>query len=114
MNRRLQFTLRSLLVAMLVVAWFSAWIEQQMQIVRERQFEIASEAGVPGFFVIAKRRTGGQPIDVPWLRRQLGDRTVTAIIYYPRLDHQRGWLRKVKRLFPEAKVIEREPWYCRS
>ncbi len=112
--RRPQLTLRALLVAMLVVGAVLAWIEQQMSIVRERAAMIVLEGSAPVMFVRAESVSEWEASGVSWLRRQLGDRAIVGIVYYSKSDPHRHWLPKLKRLFPEAKIIETASWHCRS
>ena len=104
---RPQFTLRSLLVAMLVVACPLAWIANDMNAVRRRRLLIAQGYNLHGAIAIGGQLRGmpAQP-DISWLRRLLGDSPKGIIFYFRELDSTGDELARAKALFPEATVLE--------
>jgi hypothetical protein len=111
---RPQFTLRASLFGILLVANLFQWIEQEVRIVRERQTMVEFQNGSPGDFLKAESASERQLSKISWLREQLGDQAIVAILYRRMGDRGQRWLRKATRLFPEAEVIETQGFQCKT
>ena len=99
---RPQFTLRALLVAMLVVGATLAWVAHNARIVRERQATLDRFSG--RLYIMDDMRE--VPVELPWIRRVLGDRAIPAL-YDELAEPEREQVQLLRRLFPEAKILIR-------
>jgi hypothetical protein len=99
---RPQFTLRALLVAMLVVAVTLAWVARNARIVRERQAMLRQFSG--RLFIV--HRLVREPVELPWIRRLLGDEPIPAL-YDDLAEPEREQVQRLRGLFPEARILTR-------
>lgn len=114
MSRRLQFSLRALLVAVMVVAVSCAWIGSNAILVRQRKAMIQGD--VNGVWGVQRIRNPPEPIELPWIRRVFGDYPVMEIHCMPPgaiasgvrskltgvVDH--ALVVRIRRLFREATI----------
>jgi hypothetical protein len=97
-RRRFQFRLRTLMIAVAVVAIPCAYVGWQMKIVRTRRAELnrTVDARLVGIADDDEERV------IPWVRRVLGDQRVASIRMLVGTDVAE--LDRLRALFPEAKV----------
>lgn len=108
---RFQFRLRTLFVVMTVLAIPCAWVGWQAKTVRARRamldqvlLEYNGGSSVwPYDWPNPPKDRNGVVISIPWIRRLLGDVTVTAIELPP--DTSIEERRRVHAFFPEATMI---------
>lgn len=48
----------------------------------------------------------GEAPSIPWLRRKLGDEPIPTIWYFPKKDYDGIGLERVRKLFPEAQILD--------
>jgi hypothetical protein len=102
-RRWFQFSLRTLMIAVTLLALASGYISRQYELVKERQRFL----GDPAHYV-AYDDNGPE---VPWIRRLLGDHGMLEIDLDPASD--KAERQQVSALFPEAQIcaawLERVP-----
>jgi hypothetical protein len=108
-RRSFQFSLRTLVIAVAVLAVPCAYVGWQAKIVKERKMA-ASEFAQHQYGVIiwssevAARHAGKWPLlQVSWLRRLLGDDYVLAVDHSRMPDEVLG---RIKAAFPEADFVK--------
>jgi hypothetical protein len=97
-RRWFQFSLRSLLIVVTLLAVACGYVGSQAEIVRERKAMLAlirSEGGDTPGFTHYKR-----PPPVPWLRRVMGDEWIDTIVLARAVDAEK--LADIKQTFPDA------------
>jgi hypothetical protein len=101
---RFQFSLRTLMIGVTLVAVACGYVGRQVKIVRERYSMLAqitdqknTERGNYGL-----APSEDSQLQVPWIRRLLGDQAIYAI-GLP-ITASKDYRRKVRELFPEAIV----------
>jgi hypothetical protein len=102
-RRRFQFSLRTLLIGVTVIAVACAYIGWEAKIVRERDAALAASLQV-------RLATGRRepPTDISWMRRLLGDRQYAEFVLE---DNAPDELVAMLRLsFPEATVCRVTEW----
>src|SRR5581483_3744764 len=112
--RRFQFSLRTLLIVVTLLAIPCGWLGWQAKIVRDRKATWAriSKSGGHDSALWSlttsqrepDRRGTGYPKTVSWIRRLLGDRPVNGIILPDTLPPDD--VEQILKIFPEA-----EMWY---
>jgi hypothetical protein len=108
-RRRFQFSLRSLMIGVTLLALLSGYVVRLRAFVEERQRFLDAAREQPIF------ATPDEISDVPWIRRLLGDRPVLAIGLDA--DADRAERQRAASLFPEACIcavrfehISGAPW----
>src|SRR5262249_39425467 len=103
--RRFQFSLRTLLIVVAILAvpcWYvgEQWrIGRERQAMRERLYRIGGAVRLPFF--------ENDPPAVPWVRSLLGDEGVFGIFYPPLEDRKSEDEGAIETAFPEAKNLGR-------
>jgi hypothetical protein len=98
MNRRLQFSLRGLLLAIALASLPFVDVANELQVIRQREAFMAEENGLILYIC-------GNYKSVSWLRQVLGDRPIQKIQYGPTSRRPtREALRRAAELFPEARI----------
>src|SRR5690349_5391274 len=96
-HRRFQFRLRTLMIAVTLIAALSAWICSNLNWIRRRHESVGDKEPIwrlPNF-------KGGAPGTL-WLFGETGMATIHCVMTNPeKLDQE---VNETKRLFPEAKV----------
>jgi hypothetical protein len=112
-RRWFQFSLRTLLIGVTLLALLSGYVVRQRAFVEERQRFLDESRHQPIF------ATSDEAPDVPWIRRLLGDRAVLAIGLDA--DADRAERQRAASLFTEACIcavrfehIPGAPWGCTS
>jgi hypothetical protein len=118
-RRRFQFRLRTLLIAVALLAVACAYVGWQLKIVRQRAVVLnwlqerapltTVVYGTPGYDSQQDARgrwsVAINDPDTPWLRRLLGDHWIMTIIHpTAAADNE---IERVRKAFPEAQLI---PW----
>lgn len=104
MSRRFQFSLRALLVAVIIVAVPCAWIAQNAHLVQQRNEMLEKYNGADGpLWRVVVMPGLSEPKELPWVRRALGDSPVLAFKWGSDADSEVN--RRLLRLFPEAKIV---------
>lgn len=101
---RPQFTIRALLLAILVVATLAAYVAHTAEIVRmrtalRRRFHERDFCLQDGGLVVQNAQ------QLSWLRRMMSDRPVEMLFYEPSFDKTGDILREVEKVFPEAEIL---------
>ncbi len=98
LNRRkrrwFQFSLRSLMIAVTLLALLSGYVARQYAFVQERQRLLDEERTSYG--------TSDDASDIPWIRQLLGDQAIRVIGLDPETDKAKQ--QRVASLFPEAEI----------
>lgn len=112
------YSLRTLLVFITLAAVASAYVGYQRNIVVARR-ALLHKLVAEGYHVTSQkeaakamqplRPAGERDPSVPIVRRWLGDEAIASIGSYPYMSPKGDKLAEIKRLVPEAKVIEFEP-----
>jgi hypothetical protein len=116
-RRWLQFSLRTLLIGVTLVAIPCGYVGWQAKIVRERAtvFDWLRERAplesvpkvTPGYYAgqdaNGRWSVGFYDVDLPWLRGLLGDHWISEIVHPT--DAPASDIQRVKAAFPEASVI---------
>jgi hypothetical protein len=97
-RRRFQFRLRTLLIAVAVLALPCAFVGCEVKIVRERQAFLVNRAYIP-----AESSGKVDPKRAPWLLRLLGAESVSLLLVYGRVEFEQA-----TSLFPEASITDME------
>lgn len=101
----MQFNLRTLLVAFAALSLPLAWVAYNANLVRQRQaLRRLLDSGERGW-EIAIVQDGTFPVEVPWIRQVMGDWPAAGFSWNPDADNERSFLKRMHRLFPEAKII---------
>ena len=106
-RRWYQYSLRTLLIVVTLLAIPSGYVGWQANIVRERQAMLAwiKKAGGADFpYVPWAQLKKYPPPPLPWIREQFGDEWVVWI-YYPKSFQPRD-LERIRKEFPEAELSE--------
>lgn len=105
---RPHFTLRSLLVAFVLLALPLSWVAYNANLVRQR---LALRRLIYSGYRVSEPGTfgdGTSPVEVSWIRRKMGDWPAIAFCWSQDTDKDHAILDRIGRLFPEAKIIDRE------
>jgi hypothetical protein len=103
---RPQFTLRALLVAMLVVGASFAWVAHNANLVRQRNAMRSGFDITGSCFLSFHDKLLGPEHRLPWLRRALGDEPIERLLYVANRDPNGCELSRARALFPEAEIRE--------
>ena len=101
----LRFNLRSLMVAVAILAAILAWVTSQWRVVCQRDKLFASLDDPPGLIWGSEIATNPSP-PIPWLRQLMGDRRVFEINFWHATDAQ---IKAAVASFPEARITLGEP-----
>jgi hypothetical protein len=110
MSRRFQFSLRTFLLALTTLAIPLSWVSHNANLCGQRtEVRRLLNSGERGF-ELAFVHDGTIPIEVPWIRRIMGDWPAAGFCWDRDADKDRAFLERMHRIFPEAMIIGRELW----
>lgn len=86
-------------------AIFADWIGETRELVRRRdRYWVAMDHDPDGVFLPADFLPPEKPLELPWLRRVMGDVSSGSILYSAEMDPQGRRLKEFRALFPEAQI----------
>ncbi|HWB12137.1 MAG TPA: hypothetical protein VG826_23120 [Pirellulales bacterium] len=102
MSRRFQFSLRAMLVAVVVAGVLLSWAANTAHFVEERKAVLRDFSG--RLSVVHQLGDDAQVQELPWLRRAFGDEPIHAL-YDAVAEPDREYVQRLRRLFPEAQIL---------
>jgi hypothetical protein len=102
-RRWLQFSLRTLLIGVTLLAVPCAYVGWQAKIVRDRRALLDSIKAAGGGDETAMFYNSASPPPPPWLRRILGDETVELLLVPPATNEET--MARIHRLFPDTRIL---------
>lgn len=106
MTRRFQFSLRALLLFVVLASGVLSSIGHEARIVRQRRAIFGVDYERDGCSFVPAELWPGEAPSIPWIRRKLGDVPIPMILYFPQRDYDGVELERVTDLFPEAEIID--------
>lgn len=106
MPRRFQFSVRALLLFVLLASGVLTWIGHEASIVRQRRVILGVDHERDGCSFVPAELWPEEAPTIPRIRRKLGDVPIPAIYYFPKRDYDGVGLERVTDQFPEAEIID--------
>lgn len=102
-SRRFRVRLRTIFVAVALVAAVAAWLANTLAFVQSRNELLAKFDSSTSLLACGLLPPDPTP-NISWLRRALGDVPCTSLMYDPRRDPDGSELRRAREFFPEARI----------
>jgi hypothetical protein len=103
-RRWFQFSLRTLMIVVMLLALPCAYVGWQAKIVRERRALLDSIKAAGGSDLTVVLYNSASPPPPPWLRRLLGDQTIEVLLVPATTNEET--LARIPRLFPGTRIAK--------